>query len=446
MKVVQSLGWYFPENTGGSEVYVASLVAQLRELEVESTVAAPVNGDSEFLGVQDGIAVYRYPVKPGRSGAQIAGRTPHSGFELFSRWISQQSASIYHQHSWTFGCGLHHLQAARASGKRTVLTIHVPGPICLRGTMLRNGLATCDGVVTPSGCASCWLQSRGMSSVGRAALSRIPTSIGAMFRPMGRAGTALAATALVHDHYNRLLAAAQCADHVVAVCQWLYEALRANGIPSGKLSLNRQGVTRAPAIGRAAAKRRAGRGHSGPLVVGFLGRWDPVKGVGMLVEAMLRVPEHCLIELHMHAPEASDPDMASHMREMRQKVASHQRIKMGAGLLPEQVSAFLDTIDVLAVPSQWLETGPLVVLEAFAAGVPVLGSDLGGIRELVKDGFNGRLLRHDAPADWARAFCDLAESPETLEHWRSGIGPVRTMREVAAQTRQVYFDLLEGAH
>ena len=57
--------------------------------------------------------------------------------------------------------------------------------------------------------------------------------------------------------------------------------------------------------------------------------------------------------------------------------------------------AFLSRIDVLAVPSQWLETGPLVVLEAFAAGTPVIGSDLGGIRELVSDGRDGLLVPHD---------------------------------------------------
>ena len=39
--------------------------------------------------------------------------------------------------------------------------------------------------------------------------------------------------------------------------------------------------------------------------------------------------------------------------------------------------------DLLAVPSQWMETGPIVVLEAHAVGTPVLGANLGGIAELV---------------------------------------------------------------
>ena len=47
--------------------------------------------------------------------------------------------------------------------------------------------------------------------------------------------------------------------------------------------------------------------------------------------------------------------------------------------------------DMLAVPSQWQETGPLVVFEAQALGVPVLGSDLGGIAELITPGKKVRL-------------------------------------------------------
>jgi len=49
----------------------------------------------------------------------------------------------------------------------------------------------------------------------------------------------------------------------------------------------------------------------------------------------------------------------------------------------------------------WLETGPLVVLEAFAAGVPVIGSRLGGIAEMVKEEQDGLLFRAGDPSDLA---------------------------------------------
>ena len=47
--------------------------------------------------------------------------------------------------------------------------------------------------------------------------------------------------------------------------------------------------------------------------------------------------------------------------------------------LAAQLEAVLAAIDVLAVPSLWLENSPLVIHEAFLAGVPVVGARIGGI-------------------------------------------------------------------
>ena len=49
----------------------------------------------------------------------------------------------------------------------------------------------------------------------------------------------------------------------------------------------------------------------------------------------------------------------------------------------------MSTIDVLVVPSIWYEVSPLVIQEAFMAGVPVITTNIGGMAELVDDGVNG---------------------------------------------------------
>ena len=63
----------------------------------------------------------------------------------------------------------------------------------------------------------------------------------------------------------------------------------------------------------------------------------------------------------------------------------------------------LSRYHVVAVPSQWMETGPLVILESFAAGVPVIGSALGGIADKVDDGVSGLLLLRLGLADNSHA-------------------------------------------
>jgi len=94
--------------------------------------------------------------------------------------------------------------------------------------------------------------------------------------------------------------------------------------------------------------------------------------------------------------------------------------------------------DLVAVPSLWLETGPLVVLEAFAAGIPVLGSRLGGIAELVRHGVDGWLAEAGDVRAWQRALRHLVNDPSLLTTLRQGIQPVRTTRDVASETLNLY--------
>lgn len=438
MKTIQSLGWFFPDSTGGSEVYVAGLVEALRTLGVDSCIAAPRDGSlasTETVGTH---TVFRYPVPAGRTAAQQAGLVPHDAFDEFRYWLQQQNADVYHQHSLTFGCSVHHLQAARDAGMKTVLTIHTPEPICLRGTLLYQGSEVCDGRIDSRRCADCWLQWRGMPALAASVLAAMPVSLGRQLRPFGRAGSALAATAIAADQLATLHTACRLADRVVVVCQWLLDALLRNGIDGSRMVLSRQGITAAHA-----KRERVARAANAPLKIGFLGRGDPVKGVAVLVDAVRSLPKEIPLQLQLHVVESNEVHARDYMHAVRQLAAQDARIAVLPPLLPANVPDFMSGLDLLAVPSQVMETGPLVVLEAFAAGVPVIGADLGGISELVRHDINGMLLRHDDVAGWAQAIGELAGDEARLQRWRRSIGEVRTMADAAQDMKHLYATLAD---
>jgi glycosyltransferase involved in cell wall biosynthesis len=77
-------------------------------------------------------------------------------------------------------------------------------------------------------------------------------------------------------------------------------------------------------------------------------------------------------------------------------------------------------------------------LEAFAAGAPVLGADLGGIAELVTHGVDGLLLPPDDAPAWGRALQRLSQDRELLARLRAGVAPPRTMAAVARDMRELY--------
>ena len=74
------------------------------------------------------------------------------------------------------------------------------------------------------------------------------------------------------------------------------------------------------------------------------------------------------------------------MQNLRRIASNDHRVRFLDAIPLGEIVSVLAQYDILVVPSQWLETGPLVVYEAFSAGIPVLGSRLGGIAELVRDG------------------------------------------------------------
>ena len=98
----------------------------------------------------------------------------------------------------------------------------------------------------------------------------------------------------------------------------------------------------------------------------------------------------------------------------------------------------MSACDFVVVPSRWLETGPLVALEALAAGTPVLGSRLGGLRELVTGGVNGVLIAPNTPEAWAKEIAALAGNPARVAKFRAGVRPPRMVEDVAREMALVY--------
>jgi glycosyltransferase involved in cell wall biosynthesis len=177
------------------------------------------------------------------------------------------------------------------------------------------------------------------------------------------------------------------------------------------------------------------------LRVGFLGRWDPVKGVHILVDAFKRLPAELPIALDVRAV-GGEGEMAEYRHDVQASAVGDRRISFLSTAPDAEVGAFLAGLDVLAVPSQWLETGPLVVLEAFAAGTPVIGSDLGGIKELVGHERDGLLVPHDDVRAWTTAMLRLVRDRALHLRLRQGIGPVRKMTDVARDMAAVYRELM----
>ena len=435
LKLVMATGWYPPFDIGGTEVYLEGLVGELSRLGAQCTVLTPRNARAPARYEHNGVKVETYPVDDKPTAEEMRAGSPHRGFDFFRETLARLSGSVYHQHSWTRGCGPNHLRAARELGFQTALTVHVPGPICLRGTMMRFGAEACDGLIDEATCGACWAHGRGAPRCVARALAKLPERLARCGRRIdGRWATAASARSLAADKSRDLRDAFDNSDRVIAVCQWLHEALALNGAPTDKLALSRQGLS-AEYLGAARAAAEARNAGDATLRLIYLGRWDRVKGIDVIVAAVRSLPLDTRVRLTLHtvAP-TRDADYEAEVREL---AAGDPRIVFAAALPREQIVPALIAHDVLVAPSRCLETGPLVVLEAQAAGLFVLGSRLGGIAELVDETESGQLVEAGDIAQWARAIARLAAARSQGPLPRAK-RQVRSQSDVAADMVEIY--------
>lgn len=432
MKLLHVPFCYYPDAVGGTEVYVASLARIQQNRGFEVAIAAPADESGSY--VHDRIPVHRFGIGRDLNLRQLYGEGDPVAARNFETILNRFRPDILHLHAFTSAIPGLVAQSARAREIPVVFTYHTPTITCCRGTMLEWGEQPCDGKMRVKRCASCMLHGKGLSRIS----SRVIAEMGGLAHGVRREGgiwTALRSAELVairHAAVKEFLS--EQTDHIFAVCEWVRAVLLANGIPAEKITLSRQGSAY-PSITK---EVKAGKSRS--LRFAFFGRIDPAKGVGILIDALALVPN---IDLQLDIFTVTQGEQSrNEQKALLAKAAADRRIQFHDPVDPTEIVERLRSYDALLVPSQGLETGPLVVYEAFAAGVPVIGSKLGGIAELVRDGETGLLVEPGSHRAWADAIFRFVEDVPLQRKLKDSRKPVRTAEGAADDVSPIYARLL----
>jgi glycosyltransferase involved in cell wall biosynthesis len=329
------------------------------------------------------------------------------------------------------------LKKVKERGLPVIFTCHIPGIICQRGTLLRYGREVCDGLWGLEKCTVCSLQGHGLPVPFATLLSGIPPQAGRGLAACGFGGpvvTALRMRELMARRQGALGEFFDGADRVIAVSSWLRDMLIANGLDRDKVILCRHGFSQQSNTPSGTDQQDRTSRINGSLKLAFLGRLNPTKGAHVLVEAIRRRPQ-MRVELDIFGIVQDD---LAYLDRLRNSIGNDPRLHLRAPLPNEAVVEKLREYDALAVPSQWMETGPLVVYDAFVAGIPVIGSRRGGLMELVTHGRDGLLVEPADPEAWADCLQRLTSDVELQKQLRAGVQPPRSMSEVASEMLEVY--------
>ncbi len=124
-----------------------------------------------------------------------------------------------------------------------------------------------------------------------------------------------------------------------------------------------------------------GEGYDSGYIL-FMARLEPLKGIHTLVEGA-RLAYNVLLKIAGRG----DASVAAQLISMIPPNAEYVGMKQG-----DELRQLLLRARAVVLPSLWYENQPFSIIEAFAAGKPVIASDLGGMTELVKDGERGLLV------------------------------------------------------
>lgn len=440
MKILHLCGWYLPKSVGGTELYVAALVRRQRAAGHDVRVAAPDAGATTRRTYEhDGALVLRYPIAAAPTRPEARHAVPVRGAEELHAWIHDWKPDVVHVHTFVTGVGPWEIRASEEAGARVVCTTHsgALGFLCARGTMLRWGASLCDGVARPGKCAACMLKMSGIPRPLADIAAAVPVPVSALLgRLPGRVGTGLGMPAFIRDNLRMQHDMLSRVRAFVVLTEAGRRMVARQAQPDAPVLLNRLGINGIPQV-HAARRPMTGRART----VAYVGRLDPIKGVFDLARAIRHLGQRVPLRFEFRAPVNSSEQlrMADRLKRM---VGPDAHVRFGNPLSPGAVPEFLASVDVLCCPSRTFEGGPTVALEALAVGTPVVGTRIGGLAEIVEDGVNGRLVE---PGDWralAAVLREVAVTRDLVERWRAGIGPVRTMDEVAADYEALYADVM----
>ena len=173
------------------------------------------------------------------------------------------------------------------------------------------------------------------------------------------------------------------------------------------------------------------------LRFGYTGQMKAHKGVARLLEAwsMLRGPR--ARTLLLYGSSAGEEAFGARMQELASQL---QNVEWRGPFRSDQVWDVMAGLDVVIIPSTWVENSPNVILECQAMGVPVVGSNIGGIAELVRHDHDGLLFETDSAADLARQLQRLLDEPDLVGRLSANAPPIRTtedeLRDVMALFRR----------
>jgi len=148
----------------------------------------------------------------------------------------------------------------------------------------------------------------------------------------------------------------------------------------------------------------------------FGGSFNIFKGLHIVLEAFGKIKSDKL-SIRVYGQAVHE----EYNERLKSLALNDDRIEFCGLFTEDQIGDILSNIDIAIVPSLWYENYPLILHEALACDVPVVASDIGGMAEKIKDGYNGYTFKAGDVESLRETIETVLKNPEQLNELKKNI-------------------------
>ncbi|TXT58696.1 MAG: Glycosyl transferase group 1 [Promethearchaeota archaeon] len=410
LKILKVIHGYPPYYMAGSEVYSYTLCNELPK-KVDLTI---------FTRIEDNFSPMYQVRESIESGIRIIRvNKAQRDYSFRSKYIDNKLARIFEQYLREINPDIVHIghlshltvlivDIIKKYEIPIIFTLHDYWMICIRGQLIGNHHRLCSGP-TVEKCFECNQKYFVSELFGKEEIRRWL------------------------DKMNQIN---EKIDLFIAPSKFLKKIYINNGIPAKKLHYMDYGFNKKLFQG---IKKNS---RNNKIRFGFLGRLIPVKGIDLLIE--------CFNGINPKKAELKIFGRLDQNHQYLQKRIRNTNIHFYGGYNYHNIGEVLSKIDVLVVPSIWYENSPLVIHEALLVNIPVITSNLGGMKELIQDKQNGLLFEPGNKDDLSDKIHQIIETPDLIKNLSNNSTKIRSIQEDAEELLTLYKKLVryktEGVH
>lgn len=410
MKILAVVHQFLPRHRAGTEIHTDQLAHALAARGHEVTIfAAEHTGSRPQYSIAEreyrGTPVIEVAWAHGIDDFEKTWSNPEMNRVVADVIRKLQPDVVHFQHTMFFGFDA--VRVAADCGVPVVCTLHEYWLLCHRSTFLLENLQICEKGPRPDLCSEC-----------ARAVPLVPQRYGRDHRELALPIAMERRAATLRDR-------ARLVDLFISPSRFLRDTFVHHGfVEPHRIVVVEHGLPEVPPF------PHRERAPGDPLRIGYVGTIADYKGLEVIVRAANRIADlPCEIQIH------GALDWFPQFVERIRGECKNPNVKWMGGFPAERGPEVLAGIDVLVVPSLWYENAPVTILEAFREGIPVVASDLGGMKESLARG-GGVVFERNSDEDLARILRTYATDEDAYHELCISVPRVRVDAEMAAETEE----------